>query len=119
MVQASLVVCVGFGLGDAELMGDVERLAEGLGGAVCGTRRVCDLGWLPRQAQVGLSGRSIGPDIYLGLGVRGSFNHTVGIRRAGFVMGVNQNPEAEIFGAADLGLVADAPAVLKALLARL
>jgi electron transfer flavoprotein alpha subunit len=98
-------------------MAKVTKLAEKLGGVVCGTRRVCDLGWLPRQAQVGLSGRYIGPHVYLGLGVRGSFNHTVGIRRAGTVIGVNNNPKAEIFAASDLGVLGDAPAMLDALLA--
>jgi len=115
--QASLVICAGFGLGGDEHMAKVTRLAEKLGGVVCGTRRVCDLGWLPRQAQVGLSGRYIGPHVYLGLGVRGSFNHTVGIRRAGTVIGVNNNPKAEIFAASDLGVLGDAPAMLDALLA--
>jgi electron transfer flavoprotein alpha subunit len=115
--QASVVVCAGFGLGGAEQIEKVAALADKLGGVVCGTRRVCDLGWLPRQAQVGLSGRYIGPHVYLGLGVRGSFNHTVGIRRAGTVVGVNNNPNAEIFAASDLGVLGDAPAMLDAMLA--
>ena len=115
--QAPLVVCAGFGLGGIEQLAPLKLLADNLGGVVCGTRRVCDLGWLPRQSQIGLSGRYIGPHVYLGLGVRGSFNHTVGIRRAGTVIGVNNNPEAEIFAASDLGVKGDAPQVLEALLA--
>ena len=115
--QASVVVCAGFGLGGPEQVEKLAKLAGKLGGVVCGTRRVCDLGWLPRQAQIGLSGKYIGPEVYLGLGVRGSFNHTVGIRRAGTVIGVNHDSEAEIFSAADLGVVGDAPEMLDALLA--
>ncbi len=115
--QASVVVCAGFGLGGPEQIEKLAKLADKLGGVVCGTRRVCDLGWLPRQAQIGLSGRYIGPEVYLGLGVRGSFNHTVGIRRAGTVIGVNHDPAADIFSAADLGVVGDAAAMLDALLA--
>jgi electron transfer flavoprotein alpha subunit len=116
---ARIVVCAGFGMGDTERMGDLARLATALGGTVCATRRVCDLGWLARQVQVGLSGRSIAPDVYIGFGVRGSFNHTVGIRRAGTVIGVNTDADAPIFGAADLGVVGDAPQLLDALLERL
>ena len=115
--QAKLVVCAGFGLGGPEAMERLQALAQKLGGVVCGTRRVCDLGWLPRQAQIGLSGRYIGPEVYLGLGVRGSFNHTVGIRRAGTVIGINKDPKADIFAAADLGVVGDAQELLDALLA--
>ena len=115
--QAAVVVCAGFGLGGPAQIEKLAKLADKLGGVVCGTRRVCDLGWLPRQAQIGLSGKYIGPEVYLGLGVRGSFNHTVGIRRAGTVIGVNHDPEADIFSAADLGVVGDAPSMLEALLA--
>jgi electron transfer flavoprotein alpha subunit len=117
--SASTVVCVGFGLGGAAGVPEVEELARALGGAVGATRRVCDAGWLPRQLQIGLSGRSVAPALYLGLGVRGSFNHTVGIRRAGVVIAVNRDPDAEVFAAADLGIVADAPAFVAALRARL
>jgi electron transfer flavoprotein alpha subunit len=117
--ESRIVVCAGFGMGGAERMADLGRLATALGGTVCATRRVCDLGWLARQVQVGLSGRSIAPDVYLGFGVRGSFNHTVGIRRAGTVIGVNTDENAAIFGAADLGIVGDGPRILDALLERL
>ncbi len=116
--SARIVVCVGYGLGAAgvALAGD---LARSCGGEIAATRRVCDLGWLPRQRQVGLSGRNVAPEVYLGLGVRGSFNHTVGIGRAGRVLAVNRDPAAEIFAAADLGIAGDAVEVVRQLLARL
>jgi electron transfer flavoprotein alpha subunit len=98
---------------------EAEALAAALGGVVAATRRVCDAGWLPRQLQVGISGRSVAPAAYLALGVRGSFNHLVGMQRAGCVIAVNRDPDAEIFAAADLGVIADAPSFVAALLARL
>ncbi len=118
MEDASVVVCVGFGLGE-DGVAKASRLAERLGGVVAGTRRVCDLKWLARQAQIGLSGRSVAPDLYLAFGVRGSFNHMVGVRRAGRIVAVNNDPKAEVFDGADLGVVGDANQVLDELLAAL
>jgi electron transfer flavoprotein alpha subunit len=116
--SSRLVVCVGFGLGK-ERVAEAEAVAARMGGAIGATRRVCDVGWVPRQLQIGLSGRSVAPAAYLALGVRGSFNHVVGIQRAGTVVAVNRDPEAEIFASADVGIVADAPAFLAALRERL
>jgi len=116
--EARIVVCVGFGLGEAGVA-RAQELASRLGGVVAGTRRVCDLGWLPRQMQVGISGRSVAPDLYVALGVRGSFNHMVGIRRAQTVVAVNRDPEAEVFAGADLGIVGDATEVLEMLISAL
>ncbi len=116
--SARIVICVGHGLGAAGVVLAAD-LARACGGEIAATRRVCDLGWLPRQRQVGLSGRNVAPEVYLGLGVRGSFNHTVGIGRAGRVLAVNHDPGAEIFAAADLGVVGDAVAVTRRLLDRL
>ena len=104
---ARSVVCAGFGLG-REGVPDAVALARRMGGATGATRRVCDLGWLPRQAQIGISGRSVAPALYLALGVRGSFNHMVGVGRAGAIIAVNRDPEAEVFAGCDLGVVGDA-----------
>lgn len=116
---ARVVVCIGYGLGSAERVPEARELAAALGGVLGATRRVCDVGWVPRQMQIGISGRSVSPDVYLGLGVRGSFNHMVGMQRAGRVIAVNRDPQAEIFAGADLAVVADAPELLRALLERL
>ena len=97
----------------------VERLAAELGAAVGGTRKLVDAGLLPPHQQIGLSGRQIAPRVYLALGTRGSFNHAVGIRRAGTILAVNPDPRAEIFGESDLGLVADWRDVLPPLLERI
>src|SRR5262249_2821513 len=117
--SARAIVCVGFGLGSADRLAAAEALARALGGALGATRRVCDAGWVPRQLQIGLSGRSVAPALYPALGVRGAVNHVVGIRRAGTVIAVNRDPEAEIFAAADLGIIADAPVFVEALRTRL
>lgn len=116
--DARLVVCVGWGLGkDAVPL--AAELASLLGGVLGATRRVCDGSWLPRQLQIGISGRSVAPETYLALGVRGSFNHVVGMQRAGRVLAVNRDADAEIFAASDLGIVGDARGFTEALLARL
>jgi electron transfer flavoprotein alpha subunit len=115
--EARVVVCVGYGLGEAHVPAAAE-LASLLGGSLAATRRVCDVGWLPRQRQIGISGRTVSPDLYVGLGVRGSFNHVVGMQRAGTVMAVNRDRDAEVFACADLGITGDAPEFLGALLAR-
>jgi electron transfer flavoprotein alpha subunit len=108
---AELVLGVGKGVG-AEAVAAVVALADRLGGAVAATREVTDLGWLPRQHQVGLTGRAIAPRLYLGLGVSGSMEHMVGLRRAGTIVAVNKSPKAPVLKAADLGVVADLHALL-------
>lgn len=108
---APVVIGVGAGLGED----GVRRVAEtaaGLGVPLAATRDVTDAGWLPRQHQVGLTGRSIAPRLYLALGVRGAMEHTVGIRRAGVVVAVNTGRKAPIHRHADLSVVADALALL-------
>jgi electron transfer flavoprotein alpha subunit len=113
---ARLVVCVGMGIGGPETLPEVYEFAQRLGRwmglgegevAVAGTRKVIDEGWLPWHQQVGLTGRAVSPDVYVGLGVQGNFNHTSGILGSGVIVGVNHNPEASIFEACDLGVVGD------------
>jgi electron transfer flavoprotein alpha subunit len=114
--NARLVVCVGSGVGGPEAIRGVERVALALGAwmglapgevAVGGTRKVVDDGWLPQHQQIGTSGRAVAPDLYVALGVRGPFNHTVGILRSGTVVAVNNDPQAPIFEASDIGIVGD------------
>jgi electron transfer flavoprotein alpha subunit len=82
---------------------------------MCATRRVTDKGWMPRQLQVGLTGKAIDPRLYFSIGVRGAPNHTVGIKRAEVVVAINSDPEAPIFERATLGLVAEWSSILPAL----
>jgi len=101
------VVCVGKGVGGPEHIPELDELRDVLGALYVCTRDVADAGWLPKQLQVGLTGRSIAPALYIGVGVRGDFNHTVGIQRAGTVVAVNNNHRALFFKQADVGVLAD------------
>jgi electron transfer flavoprotein alpha subunit len=106
--SAEIAIGVGKGIGGTTNLPVIAQLAEVLGGApLAATRDIADLGWLPRQHQVGLTGRAIAPKLYFAVGIRGAFEHTVGIRRAGIVVAINKNPKAPIFQNADLGIVGD------------
>lgn len=106
--ECHAAIGVGLGLGAAENLARLDPLAEALGGAaIAATRDVTDAGWLPRQHQVGLTGRAISPRLYLAIGIRGAFEHMVGVRRAGTIVAINKNRQAPIFAQSDLGLVAD------------
>ncbi len=113
--SAQVIVGVGMGIGDAQNLLEGRDLAAVLDAPVVATRRVVDAGWLPRQVQIGLTGRSIAPQLYVALGISGKFNHVVGIQRAGLVFAVNNNPEADIFKQADYGIVGDWAQVVTAL----
>jgi electron transfer flavoprotein alpha subunit len=117
--NAEVVVGVGMGVGGAEHLAQVQELATVLGAPLVASRRVVDAGWLPRQVQVGLTGRSIAPRLYVALGISGKFNHMVGIQRAGLILAINNNPNADIFKQADYGIVGDwaqvVPALVRAL----
>jgi electron transfer flavoprotein alpha subunit len=106
--ECAVVIGVGMGLGSATNLVHFEPLMAALGGAaIAATRDVTDAGWLPRQHQVGLTGRAIAPRLYLAIGIRGAFEHMVGLRRAGTIVAINKNPKAPIFQHSDFGLVAD------------
>jgi len=118
--SADIALGVGKGIGGPANLPVIEKLATVLGGApLASTRDVSDLGWLPRQHQVGLTGRAIAPKLYFAIGIRGAFEHTVGIRRAGIVVAINKNPKAPIFQNADLGIVGDYAEVVPLLTAAL
>jgi electron transfer flavoprotein alpha subunit len=111
--EAEIAIGVGVGIGGPEALVAIEAFAAALGGAaIAATRDVTDKGWLPRQHQVGLTGRAIAPRFYFAIGVRGAFEHMVGLRRAGTVVAVNRNVKAPIFKQADVGIVADWATVL-------
>ena len=117
--EAEVVVGVGKGIGGKDNLPLVQELADVLGAAVCTTRDVTDAGWLPKQYQVGLTGRVIAPRLYIAVAIRGAFEHVVGVRRAGTIVAINKNPKAPIFKAADYGLVADYAECLPLLIQRL
>ena len=117
--NAQVVIGIGMGLDSPQNLAVVHELAATLDAPLVATRRVVDAGWLPRQVQVGLTGRSIAPQLYVALGIGGKFNHMVGVQRAGLIVAVNNNPAAEIFKQADYGIVGDwaqmVPALVRAL----
>ncbi|MCE2469612.1 MAG: FAD-binding protein [Dehalococcoidia bacterium] len=113
------VVAVGMGVGSEADIARLRPLTDALGAELICTRDVVEAGWMPRQRQVGLTGRSVAPALYIGVGVRGDFNHTVGIQRAGTVIVVNSNRRAQFFRACDLGVIADWNDFIPALVAEL
>lgn len=117
--EAWSIVGIGMGIGGAKSIADIDHLKDTLGAALVCTRDVVDEGWMPRQRQVGLTGRSIAPDLYIAVGIRGDFNHTVGIQRAGTVVAINTNKRAAIFRQADIGVVDEWQRVVPALVAEL
>ena len=107
LVRAQVVLGVGKGIGGPENLPKVRELARSIGASLAATRDVVHAGWLPAQIQVGTSGRTIAPRVYIAVGIRGMFNHTVGIQKAGVIIALNQNPRAAIFKAADYGIAGD------------
>lgn len=105
--SAEVVVGVGMGIGQPENIPAIQELADVLEAPLAATRRAVDVGWFPRQIQVGLTGKSIAPRLYLAIGVRGNLNHAIGIQRAGIVVAINNNPRAAIFSVCDYGIVGD------------
>ncbi|HEY2525493.1 MAG TPA: FAD-binding protein [Candidatus Binataceae bacterium] len=112
---AHVVVGVGMGVGGPDGVAAAKHFARLLGAGMCATRRVTDQGWMPRQLQVGLTGKAIDARLYIALGVRGAPNHTVGIKRAEVVVAVNIDPDAPIFEHATFALVGDFSTILPAL----
>jgi electron transfer flavoprotein alpha subunit len=99
------------GIGRAENLLLVQKLASALRAAIGATRRVVDAGWLPRQTQIGLTGRSFAPKLYIAIGISGKSNHMVGIQRAGLILAINNDPQAEVFKQCDYGIVGDWAAI--------
>jgi electron transfer flavoprotein alpha subunit len=118
--SAEIAIGVGKGIGGTANLPVIEKLADALGGApLAATRDIVDLGWIHRQHQVGLTGRAIAPKLYFAVGIRGAFEHTVGIRRAGIIVAINKNAKALIFQNADFGIVGDYAEVVPLLTAAL
>lgn len=107
LAQAKVVLGVGMGLGGPENLPAARELAAEMGAVLATTRNAVHAGWLPQQLQVGISGRAIAPQVYLAVGIRGVFDHTVGVQKAGAIIAVNTNRRHPIFKAADYGIVGD------------
>jgi electron transfer flavoprotein alpha subunit len=105
--QAERIVSVGRGIKDQDKIELARKLADVLGAEVGASRPICDAGWLPMDRQIGSSGQTVAPKLYLALGVSGAIQHLVGMKGARTIVAINKDPEAPIFEVADFGIVAD------------
>jgi electron transfer flavoprotein alpha subunit len=110
--DADLLVAGGRGLGKAEGFELCEQLAEALGGAVAATRAVVDAGWYPYAAQIGQTGKTVAPKLYLAAGISGAIQHKVGMQSSENIVAINKDPNAPIFEFSDLGVVGDLNKIL-------
>lgn len=115
--QAQVVVAAGLGVGGPENLELLRRLAARFpNSALAGSRPVCDLGWLPYRQQVGLTGATVAPRLYIACGISGARQHTIGMQGSGFIVAISHDPQAAIFNLADVCVVEDLPTFLRAFL---
>jgi electron transfer flavoprotein alpha subunit len=103
--QAEVIVAVGRGIKEQKNLAVAEALAAALGGEVAASRPICDNGWLPLDRQIGSSGQTVAPKLYIALGISGAIQHIVGMKGAGTIVAINKDAEAPIFEIADVGVV--------------
>jgi electron transfer flavoprotein alpha subunit len=120
--QAERIVSVGRGIKEQANIDVARKLAEALGAEIAASRPICDAGWLPMERQVGSSGQTVAPKLYLALGISGAIQHLVGMKGSNTVVAINKDPDAPIFEIADYGIVGDlfeiVPAIIDAVKGR-
>lgn len=116
LTAADIIVSVGRGIREEENIAIVQGLADALGAELAASRPICDNGWLPMERQVGSSGQTVAPKMYLAVGISGAIQHLVGMKGAKTIVAINKDPEAPIFEVADYGIVGDLFQVVPALI---
>jgi electron transfer flavoprotein alpha subunit len=117
--QAERIVAVGRGIKGQEHLKLVEQLAQAMGAEIAASRPICDAGWLPMDRQIGSSGQTVAPKLYVALGISGAIQHLVGMKGSRTIVAINKDPEAPIFEIADFGIAGDLFEVVPAMVAEL
>ncbi|HEY6333413.1 MAG TPA: electron transfer flavoprotein subunit alpha/FixB family protein [Blastocatellia bacterium] len=117
LTQAERIVSVGRGIKSQENLGLVEDLAKALNAELAASRPICDNEWLPMDRQIGSSGQTVSPKLYLAVGISGAIQHVVGMKNSSTIVAINKDPEAPIFDIADYGVVGDLFEIVPALIA--
>ncbi len=117
--RAERIVAVGRGIKEQNHIAMAQTLAEALGSELAASRPICDAGWLPMERQVGSSGQTVAPKLYLALGISGAIQHVVGMKGSNVIVAINKDPDAPIFEVADFGIVGDLFEIVPAIVAEL
>jgi electron transfer flavoprotein alpha subunit len=115
LTQAPIIVSIGRGIKAPENIPQAEALAKAIGGEIAASRPICDEGWLPMERQIGSSGQTVAPKLYLALGISGAIQHVVGMKGARTIVAINKDQNAPIFEIADYGIVGDIFEIMPAL----